>query len=219
MENNFGQVFKLSKGLTNQAENKGKLVWDETFQVNTNRLGAEDTVTLKFLKAPFDDILFLDQKSVEGQSFMEHQSRSSTGAYTNAEGSFTEDPNLYGFAKIQVSQMARSSYFSDWFKLMNTSNKVIGKVLVKTQFVKMAVQVPINKAPCQKKVSFDEENLELFQNSSEEKEKEDSFSMNNSFQSTYKGPLKNESSAMDQVKDSNSLTLAGHLLRRHKEVS
>ena len=37
--------------------------------------------------------------------------------------------------------------------------------------------------------------------------------------STYKGPLKKDVSGEDLVKDSNSLSLAGQLLRRHKVVT
>jgi hypothetical protein len=100
LENGCGQIFKVTKGLTSQGFSKGKLVWDETFQVNTDRLGADDTVTLKFLNSPTDDMLFLNSRLSSESSIMEFQSRTSTSAFTNAEGSFIQDPNLHGFAKI-----------------------------------------------------------------------------------------------------------------------
>ena len=81
--------------------------------MNTDRLGADDTVTLKFMKSSTDDMLFLNSRLSSLGSSMEYQSRTSTSAFTNAEGSFVQDPNVHGFAKIKVQQMARNSYFSD----------------------------------------------------------------------------------------------------------
>jgi len=188
--------------------------------VNTDRLGADDTVTLKFLKSPTDDMLFLNSRLSSECSMMEFQSRTSTSAFTNAEGSFIQDPNLHGFAKIEVQQMARNSYFSDWFKLMNTSSQVVGKILVKTQFVKEKRPIQKPKARTEKKVCFEEEDLELDHQESPSSDDDDFCdSLNDSYMSTYKGPLKKDVSGDDLVKDSNSLSLAGQLLRRHKVVT
>lgn len=69
LENNFGQVFKLTKGLEIDNISKGKLVWDETFSVKTDLLGFDDTVTLRFLRAqPLD---MLPHCKIEG-SFIDH---------------------------------------------------------------------------------------------------------------------------------------------------
>ena len=187
--------------------------------MNTDRLGADDTVTLKFMKSATDDMLFLNSRLSSLGSSMEYQSRTSTSAFTNAEGSFIQDPNLHGFAKIKVQQMARNSYFSDWFKLMNTSSQVVGKILVKTQFVQEKRPIQKPEARTEKKVCFDEVNLELDNQESLSSDEDYNESLDDSFMSTFKGPLKNIVSDEDQVKDSISLSLAGKLLRRHKVVT
>ena len=95
-------MFQITKELKKDCYPNGRLIWDETFRINTSLLGAEDTVILKLFQAPLEDVNWIQWGQSPEAGIGEGVSRSNTMVHTNATTSFYEDPNLLGISAIRV---------------------------------------------------------------------------------------------------------------------